>query len=470
MQSLSPIDTLFCFLDSPRYPMHGLGVLVLDPSTAPEPLTYERVREHVRRRLPLLPPMRRRLVERPLGVDRPLWFEDPEFDLDAHLHHVAVPAPGDDRTLARLAADVGDRPLDRERPLWELWVVEGLEGDRVALLLKMHHACIDGMGGLEMLMQLFDLEADADPEPPEDDWVPDRLMSQWELFVRSVPNMLTGPLRSLRSAAGLVSGIARGRLVRSGDASEAGHAFAGPKVSFNHVVRGRPHRNLAWSSVDMGDVKTVRRAFDATVNDVALALCSGAIRYYLADRGELPARSLTAANPVNLREQTDEGQFENRVKIMGPLLETQIEDPAERLRAIVRSTKDTKRASAATGTNLFEDLFGITMPGLVDQLVHLYSASGLAGAIPAPYNTTITNLMGPPVPLYFAGARLDGFHIQMMLFDGVGLVIALISYAGRLVFNVTATRELTPDVWTIAEGIETEMRHLLAVSDTAATA
>ncbi len=464
MRELSPVDTLFCFMDSPRYPMHGLGVLVLDPSTAPEPLTYAGAREHVRARLPSLPPFRRRLVERPFGVDRPMWFEDPEFDLDAHFHHVAVPEPGDDRALATLAAEVGDRPLDRDRPLWECWFVEGLEGGRVAVLLKMHHACIDGMGGLEMISHLFDLEPEARPEPPVDDWEPDRLMSQWELLVRSIPNMLTGPFRSLRSAAGLATGMARSRLARSRGAGEAGHAFAGPKVSFNEIVRGRPHRNLAWASVDMSDVKTVRNAFGATVNDVALALYSGAVRSYLLERDELPSRSLTVANPVNLRDQTEEGQYENRVKIMGPLLETHLDDPAERLSAIVRSTGDTKRASASTGTNLFEDLFGITMPGVVDQIMNLYTASGLAGAIPAPYNTVLTNLHGPPVPLYFTGARLDGFYIQMPAFEGVGLIVALMSYAGRLLFSVTATRELTPDVWKIAEGIEAEMGHLLGAA------
>ena len=208
-------------------------------------------------------------------------------------------------------------------------------------------------------------------------------------------------------------------------------------------------------------MKTVRSAFDATVNDVALALCSGAIRRYLVERDELPSRSLTVANPVNLRDETERGQYENRVKIMGPLLETQHDDPAERLRAIVRSTRDTKRASASAGTNLFEDLFGIMMPGVVDQIMSIYTASGLAGAIPAPYNTVMTNLHGPPVPVYFAGARFEALYIQMPLFDGVGLITALMSYAGRLFFSLTATHELTPDVWKVAEGIEEEMDLLL---------
>ncbi len=460
---LSPVDTLFCFLDSPRYPMHVMGVLVLDPSTSPAPFTFERVRERVRTHLPFLVPMRRRLVQRPFGVDRPLWLEDPEFDLDAHLHHVALPAPGDDRALVALASDVADRPLDPNRPLWDCWFVEGLEGDRVALVLKFHHACIDGMGAIEMLGNLLDLEPGADPKPPVDDWEPDRLMSQWELLARSLPNMVTGPFRSLRSAIGLGTGVARSRLARSRDVGEAGHAFSGPKVSFNEIVSGRPHRNLAWASVSMDDVKTIRRSFDATVNDVALALYSGALRGYLLERDELPSQSLTVANPVNLRAETERGKYENRVKLIAPLLETHLDDPAERLDAIVRSTRDTKRASASAGSNLFEDLFGITMPGIVDQLVHIYQSSGLAGAVPAPYNTVLSNLRGPPIPVYFAGARVEALYIQLPVFDGVGLFAALMTYAGRMFFTITGIRELTPDVWRIARGIEVEMQVLLDV-------
>ncbi len=468
MKDLSALDTLFVSTDTRRYPMHGLGLMILDPSTAPGPLTYERMKRHFRARLPQLPPMRRRLARVPLGIDRPVWVEDPGFDLDAHFHHVAVPPPGDDRELATLVADIGNNPLDDTRPLWEYWFVEGLAGGRVAVLIKMHHACIDGMGGIEMVQHLFDLAPTPEREEPVDTWEPETIPSQAQMLARALPTAALWPFRAARSSLKLGSGLVRGRRARATSSADAGKAFSGPKVSFNEIVPGRPHKAFAWASVSMEDVKTIRVAFDAKVNDVALALCAGSLHQYLEARDELPAEPLTVANPINIRESDENGVYENKVAMMAPRLPTQLGDPAERIRAVVASTTDTKTASRASGTNLLEDFFGIMSPGMVDVAMQVYTTTGVAGMLPAPYNLCITNLIGPPIPLHFAGARLEGFYIEMMLLDTIGLVIALMSYAGRLQFGITATRELTPHVWSIAEGIEEEMGLLLEAVGTQA--
>lgn len=461
MKDLSALDTLFLGTDSVRYPMHGLGMMVLDPSTAPAPLTYESMKEHFGRRLPDLPPMRRRLVRVPLGLDRPVWVEDPDFDLDEHFHHVSVPPPGDREALAELVSEIGHIPLDDNRPLWQYWFIEGLAQGRVAVLLKMHHACIDGMGGIEMVQHLFDLEPDPDRNDPVDTWEPEEIPSSSAMLLRAAPRAITWPFRAAKSSTSLATGLIRGRSARRSADSHAGKAFSGPKVSFNRIVHDKPHKNLAWMSVAMDDVKTVRKAYDATVNDVALALVAGSLHRYLKAGGELSDEPLIVANPINLREADETGAYENKVAMMAPKLPVQIADPVERLKEIVASTGDTKAASAASGTNLLEDLFGVVNPGFVDVIMHAYTTSGVAGVLPAPYNLCVTNLIGPPIPLYFNGARLDRFYIQMMLFDTIGLVIALMSYAGRLQFGVTATRELTPEVWSIADGIEEEMNLLL---------
>lgn len=470
MRPLSGLDTLFLHTDSVRYPMHGLGLMVLEPSTAPEPITYDGLKRHFRARLPHLPPMRRRLARVPLGIERPAWVEDPEFDLDEHFHHVAVPAPGEDRELAALVADIGNRPLDDTRPLWEYWFVEGLAGGRVAVVLKMHHACIDGMGGIEMVQHLFDLEPAPERDEPEDTWEPEAVPSPERMFLRALPAAAWWPVRATRSSVNLAKGLVRGRRARARSSSHAGKAFSGPEVSFSRRISGRPHKNFAWASVSMDDVKTVRAAFDAKVNDVVLALCAGSLHRYLEERGELPDEPLTVANPINLRETDESGAYENKVAMMAPRLPAQLADPAERIRAVVASTTDTKAASRASGTNLLEDLFGVVSPGMVDVAMQVYTTSGIAGLLPAPYNLCVTNLIGPPIPLYFAGARLEGFYIQMPLLDRIGLVIALLSYAGRLQFGITGTGELTPDVWSIARGIEGEMGLLLEAASGARSA
>ena len=225
------------------------------------------------------------------------------------------------------------------------------------------------------------------------------------------------------------------------------------------------HRNLAWVDVPMADIKIIRRAFGAKVNDVALALNAGALHRYLEQRGELPEVPLVIANPVNIRAADDSGAFENRVSMMTVQLPTNIADPADRLRQVVTNTTAAKAKISGAGTNMFEDLFDVVAPGLTGVIVQL-AATRLGQSLPPAYNVCITNLVGPPFPLYLCGARLEGFRIQMMQALGVGLVVAMISYDGALQMSITGSRELIPDVWSIATGIDQERALLLDAANT----
>ena len=220
MKRLSDLDTLFLTLDNERYPLHGGGLLVFDPSTSPEPWTLAHVRDHLIRLLPVMPPLRRRLVEVPFGLAAPVWVEDPEFNIDDHLHTLGIPAPGGDRELAAVADEIGSLPIDWRRPLWDLWFLEGLADGRKAIILRMHHAAVDGMGGVEMIFQMFSAEPGGEAiGAKEDDWKPEPVPSQGEMFVRALPTVVMRPVRTVRALAGL-GGVILQRSIKSATRSE----------------------------------------------------------------------------------------------------------------------------------------------------------------------------------------------------------------------------------------------------------
>jgi diacylglycerol O-acyltransferase len=464
VRKLSTLDTLFLSCDTRRYPMDGMGVFVLDPSTAPEPLSFERARTRIRESLANMPPLRRRLVRVPFDIETPYWIEDPGFDLDEHLHHVAVPAPGGRHTLLDLIARVGNQPLDRSRPLWEIWFVEGLAGGHVALLFRIHHACIDGMGGIAMLQEIFD----AVPDPPRaaahvDPWQPDQIPGEASLLLGALPRALSQPVRAFKAMRHVARAILQSRGEGSGEPPPPQPAQRErQRPSFNQVVRGQPHRALAWASVSMDDVNAVREAMDATVNDVALALCAGALRAYLEAHGEPSDGPLTVGNPVNVRAKSETGGFENRVDMMGPRIPIHVPDPIERLRLICVETKSRKSGRRERSENLLEDVFNIFSPGFVGSVVQGFSEAELARflPIPIPFDLVVTNLQASPDPQYFCGARLEGFFIQMMMLETLGLVISLVSQGGKLHFSVTSIREVLPHPHEVADGVVAELEKL----------
>jgi WS/DGAT/MGAT family acyltransferase len=471
MKPLSSLDTVFVTMDSDKYPMHGGGLMVLDPSTSPEPYSIHLLRQHLSRLLRVLPPLRRRIVEFPLGLTTPVWVEDPEFDIDRHLHHIAVPARGGDHEVAELISELGSLPLDWHRPLWDLWYIEGLADGRVAIFLKMHHCAIDGMGGMEMLFQMFTMEPDQSPElPATDDWEPEAVPSQAEMLMRSVSTVATLPVRGTRALTGLGLGLLGGSfraLRRDTEKVErvgAARLFSGPRLPFNQVPPGIPHKVTSFTAIEMSDIKKIREIHGCTVNDVAVAVSTAAIRRWLIDHNALPDEPISGGNPVNTRTADEKGAFENNFTLFAIQLPTNLADPVDRLTAISAATASAKAAtqsSQSSGTNVLDNVFQILAPGFTELVLGGVSA-GLGKRQPPPFNTVVTNVQGPPIPLYLAGAKLEGMYIQMMHYAGLSLIIAVMSYGGKMFVTITSHRENTPDIWTFPEEMHKEVARLLA--------
>jgi diacylglycerol O-acyltransferase len=468
MKQLSDLDTLFVTMDNERYPLHGSGLLVFDPSTSSEPWTLAHLKAHMLRVLPVMPPLRRRLVQVPFGLAPPVWVEDPEFNLNDHLHALGVPAPGGDHELAAVIDEIGSLPLDWRRPLWDLWFLDGLADGKRALMWRMHHACIDGMGGIEMVFQMFTTEANGDVGAISDDqWKPEPVPSQGEMLVRSLPTTVMRPIRSARAVAGLGTMLARRRLnsmTRQQDkpATNAGaRLFSGPRLPFNEIPHGIPHKTTAWANIAMSDIKKIRELHGCTVNDVALAISTAALRRWLIDHDALPEGPISCGNPVNLRTVNDSGEFENRFAIISLKLPVEGDDPLDRLAIINAATTEAKAGVRASHTNVVENIFQVLAPGFAELVINGL-VSGLGDRAPGPFNTLVTNVQGPPIPLYLAGAKLERLHIQMMQTFGMSLIIAVMTYAGQMFVTTTGHRENTPDIWTIPEEMHKEIARLLS--------
>lgn len=473
MKRLSDLDTLFLTLDNERYPMHGGGLLVFDPSTSPVPWTLAHVRDHISRLLPVMPPLRRRLVEVPFGLAAPAWVEDPDFNIDDHLHSLGIPAPGGDQELASVVDEIGSLPLDSRRPLWDLWFLDNLADGKKAILLRMHHAAIDGMGGVEMIFQMFSGEPGGDAVGlKSDDWKPEPVPSQGEMLVRALPTVVLRPVRTARAIAGL-GNVMLQRSLKSASRSEdkpntgsGARLFSGPRLPFNEVLnRGIPHKSMAWANISMADVKKVRELHGCTVNDVALAISTAGIRRWLIDHDSLPSGPITCGNPVNTRTVTDTGKFENHFAIIALQLPVDVEDSLERLAIINAATTEAKDSVKTSHTNVVENIFQVFAPGFAELVINGL-LTGLGDRAPAPFNTLVTNVQGPPVPLYLAGAKLERMHIQMMQTSGMSLIVAVFTYAGQMFVTVTGHRENTPDIWTIPEEMHKEMAVLMSTKAT----
>src|SRR5579884_4007106 len=303
MERLNGLDATFLYAETPSNQLHMTGVLVFDPSTMPGGYSYEGMREFMRGRLGLSPAFTRKLVRVPFDLAHPVWVEDPDFDLEAHLHRVALPSPGGPRQLAELTEQIAGIPLDRGRPLWEMWFVEGLEHGHVGLVAKMHHSTIDGVSGANLMMHLFDLEPRL-PEPAGELPTPERIPSDLELLAHGLASRARQPLilpRAVADTARAGFELVRRRL-RS-DSARMATPFTAPATPFNAPIT--PHRRIAFSSVPLADVRAVKDAFGTTVNDVILALCAGAVRRWLEDRDALPDRPLIAGVPVSTRGDDD---------------------------------------------------------------------------------------------------------------------------------------------------------------------
>lgn len=460
MQRLSGLDAGFLYLETDTCFMHVAGLIIVDPSTSPERWSFESVRDLYAQRLDQAPPFRRRLVEVPFGIHHPIWIEDPDFDLDWHLRQVKVPAPGGPAELDDLVSELAARPLDRERPLWETWVIEGLENGNVALLTKVHHAAVDGSSGEELMIAVLDLTPEVEQKPsPERDWEPDHVPSSAEMLGYAAWSLAQQPKRAARTVRRTAEAVLQlGDRYGMASSPTPSMPFTAPRTSFNQSLT--PNRSFGSQTVALSRIKTLKEQLDCTVNDVVLTLCAGALRRHLDHRGERPDGPLLAMVPVSVRSHDQRNQMGNKVSSAFTSLATDLDDPIERLQTIHASMRRAKEAQELIGAETLQDWAEFAAPALAARAARMYSSMRMADRHRPLFNVTISNVPGPPFPLYVAGARVVSTNPIGPIFDGVGLNMTVMSYLDRLDFGLLTCPELVPDVQAVANGIEDSLTEL----------
>jgi len=433
MQQLTGLDASFLYMETGAQFGHVGSLTLYDTREAHEGSLYKALRRSLPERLHLLPPFRRRIVEVPFGLDHPYWIEDPDFDLDFHLRHIAVPPPGTNEQLAELVSHLHAIPLDRSRPLWQLWVIEGLESGQVALYIKVHHCTIDGVSGVEMTATVLDRSREGSTLPPaREPWQPQPVPGDAEMFARGL-GRLPWPFGPRRSAQ-----IDAPRLPNT----------AAPQTSFNRSIT--PHRRFAFSSLSLEDARRVRKAFGTTLNDVVMAMCAGALRRYLDERGELPEAPLVASVPVSVRSEAEKATYSNRVTAVLAELATDEPDPVKRLRRIHESMRSAKQMQEAIPATLLQDFTQFATPALFAQAARIAARLRIADRMRPPFNLIISNVPGPREPLYCGGAQMKTYYPVSAVAEGQGLNVTVQSYLDQLDFGVISCRELVADPWKIA--------------------
>ena len=456
---------MFVYGETSSMPMHTMGTMILDPTDVPGGFDFDRIVETVASRIHLMPPFCQRLLEVPLGLGHPVMVDDPEFRAENHLHRLAVPAPGGLRELAEIVGDLAGRLLDRDRPLWEMWVVEGMEGGRIALVTKLHHCIVDGASGSSQMANLMDTEPDAEPPEAAPAWNPPPLPSSLALARSSAGSRLVDPRRLGRLLVDTVKGVRARRRAESevaqapgGGGERPGMLDTAPQTPFNRAIT--PRRAVAYGSAPLDTVKRVKHAFGVTLNDVVLGASALAVRRYLEARDALPDEPLICLVPVSLKTETEKKELSNKVTTMSIRLPTHLADPAEVLRAVHRETADAKHVFQAVDGDLVPQWLEMAPPLLTALTAQLYSELGLADKTPPMMNLAVSNMRGPPIPLYFGGARVEAVYPMGPVGEGMGLNLTVLSNMGRLDVGVLACRELVPDPWEIADDFAQCVREL----------
>src|ERR687895_670675 len=459
MRQLTPLDAQFLAIETSRTYGHVGGLAVYDPSTAPGGrLDIPEICDLVSERLHLLPPFRWKLVQVPLALDLPYWIEDEDFDIDFHIRESAVPPPGDDGQLARTVARIFARPLDRRRPLWELYLIHGLEGGRVALLTKVHHSVVDGVSGNEILTVLLDPSPEGrDIEPPPGDDPGGRSPSDIEMLGRGVAGLARQPLRALRSAPAALPNLTE---LPGANAFPGVPTLSRALTAARRALGGPQDRSLAFGSVSLDTVKAIKDAAGVKVNDVVVAVCAGAVREWLLERDELPGEPLVAMVPVSVRAEDEQGTFGNRISTMIVPIPTDEADPVRRLERAHELLRSAKEHHAALPADLLTDASAFVPPAVAALAAR--TTVGILGRTRPPLNLVVSNVPGPRSPLYIAGARLEAHYPVSAIVDGVGLNMTVMSYLDHVDFGIVADRDQLPDVWPLVRAAQHEVDRLAA--------
>jgi diacylglycerol O-acyltransferase / wax synthase len=444
MEQLTGLDATFLYLETPSLHMHVSMAAMFDPATVPGGYSFDKLRDLVSSRLELAPIFRRRLIEVPFRLGHPYWVDDPTFDIEYHIRRGAVPAPGGVEELAQFVGDVCSRQLDRTKPLWEMYIVEGLRGGQIAVVTKIHHCTIDGVSGAELLSQLFDLEPEppARPGPETPLSVDERLPSDVQLVAQSLATRLTRPVGMTKLVWRTGWALLGVRRVRARSSGRAALPLTTPRTSLNSSIT--PHRRVAFASIALEDAKKIRRKCDTTLNDVVLAVCAGALRRYLLDGDELPEDPLVATVPVSTAPTAANRRGANKVSAMFVALPCHIEDPVERLHAIREGTKGAKEEHNALGADVLLNWAEHATPNVFSAAARAYTRLKLADHHRPIHSLVISNVPGPDFPLYLAGAEMvAGFPLGPVM-DGAGLNITVMSYRGVLNWGLMACAETVP--------------------------
>ena len=460
LRPLSGLDAAFLYLEAAGTPMHVGSVMLLQ---APKRKRYDfhaALLAHVRERLPRAAALRRVLHPAPFDLGHPLWDEAAMLDLDAHIVKRRLPAPGSPTQLWRLVADLHAQPLPRDRPLWQFVVIEGLASGELALYSKVHHALLDGQGGMALAQALLDIAptkpgAAATPTDAEARTSRLRKRDLANVAVRASAQQFARLVRELPMTLKLAADAAAGAGNLVGRLRDS--VALAPRTPFNAQVGAR--RSFAVASLPLEQVKQVARHFSVSLNDVVMALCAGALRDWLLRRKALPARALVAAMPVSLRASGDSA-VNNQVSMVQCALPTQIADPVERLHAISAATGRIKQQVVSLRGLIPTDFPGLAAPIWASGLSRLWARGRIAERLPPLANLAISNVPGPPVLLYLAGARVDHYFPVSIVTHGLGLNITVNSYAGRLECGVIACREIVPKPAILAAGLERALRVL----------
>ncbi|GAC1324751.1 MAG: wax ester/triacylglycerol synthase family O-acyltransferase [Mycobacteriales bacterium] len=463
MQRMSPQDASFLHIEDDNTHMHIGSVVIFE---GPPP-AYEELCRHITGKLPLVPRYRQKVRLVPLELGRPVWVDDPHFNLGYHLRQTALGRPGGDEQLRTLMGRVMSQQLDRSRPMWEMWIVEGLEDDHWALISKLHHSMVDGVSATDLLTVLMD--AEPEPEPPvPDDWAPESEPSRVRLVADAVVDRIVSPyeqvrglqaaLRAPREAAELMSQTARGALSLAGLARPTiGTSLSGPIG---------PHRRWGWARTSLAEVKLVRTALGGTVNDVILATITGGFRALLLGRDEpVEGTVVRSLVPVSVRRPTERSTPNNRVSAMFAELPVGLADPVERLHSISGQMKDLKESKQAVAGEMLTSMAGFAPPML------LAMGTRLAMRVPQRnVNTVTTNVPGPQRVVYAVGRRMLEVFPFVPLGGNLRIGVAIVSYNGRLNVGVTGDYDTAPDIDVLCRGIEESMAELVKAAESAAPA
>jgi len=460
MQRLTGLDAFFLYLETPTQPLNVCCVLQLDTSTMPGGYTYPRFRAALAKRVKAVPEFRMKLADSQLNLDHPVWVDDEDFQLRRHLHRVGAPPPGGHRELAEVCGHIAGLPLNRERPLWEMWVIEGGAGaDSLAVVLKAHHAVVDGISGVNLLGHLSGTEPQMPPAQAVDGAGGARPL---QIAASGLVGFALRPWRLATvlppTARTLIQTVFRARQGRAMAAP-----FAAPPTAFNAPFTEQ--RNIAFTQLDLRDIKTVKNRLGLTINDVVVGLCAGALRRFLLDRGELPDTPLLAAVPVSVRDKSDRPGH-NQLTWMFCRLETHISDPAERLRNIAAKNAVAKDHTEALGPTLLHDwtqfggqtMFGAAMRILPRIPVHLSPV----------YNLIMSNVPGPQAQMYFLGCAVTAMYPLGPILAGAGLNITVMSLDGKLGVGIISCPDVLPDLWGIAELFPAALDELMQCTDSPA--